>query len=185
MTTSNEDYSLGRPFTHKGHWWIPSAQHSVAGNLCCGEEDLTLSLYGALETPEARPQSKRQPFTSKLEIIHGETVQGEYVTLLRSFYLQRQLPFGFNSQRPDAPPHFGSCELNTEMCLSGLTPPVPNRLLLSVSLNCHSSKGGLETYRLLFDRRMGLTLRRSSMFDRNHASSQCQRADVQFTSLRA
>lgn len=63
-------HQQNKPFTIRGHWWLPTVSHRVAGDLSYTEGDLTLSLYGALDDAQVDFPFSATPICTEYAVIH-------------------------------------------------------------------------------------------------------------------
>lgn len=81
-----DNRSQDAPFTIKGHWWLPGNSHKVAGDLIYNVEEMTLALYGGLNDAIVDTPISATPEGNAFPVIHGESLRGVPITVLRSFY---------------------------------------------------------------------------------------------------
>jgi hypothetical protein len=81
-----KDRSQDQPFTVKGHWWLPNLTQKVAGDLIYDVEKMTLALYGGLNNAVVDTPFNVTPEETQFPLIHGESLSGVPITLLKSFY---------------------------------------------------------------------------------------------------
>lgn len=86
----NRKLSQNTHFTIKGHWWLPSSSNRVAGELSYEEENISLSLYGGLSDATVESPFNAKPTDREFPIVHGESEDGNQITLVNSFYTQWQ-----------------------------------------------------------------------------------------------
>ena len=73
-------------FIIRGHWWLPTSNEKVAGDLCYTEGDLTLTLYGGLSEATVDSVLSATPDESEYSLIHGESEDNVCITVLKAFY---------------------------------------------------------------------------------------------------
>jgi hypothetical protein len=73
-------------FTIKGYWWVPETNHRVAGDLIYEEDHISLALYGGLSEARVESPFSATPICCDYPIIHGESLDGRPVTVLKTFH---------------------------------------------------------------------------------------------------
>lgn len=97
---ARELYSSDKDFTIQGHWCRPGGKHRPAGTLEVSESRFELNLLGAFDDAEGKHAFDRGLPVEDLSVIHGESAQGNPITLLNSFYTRVQPGGGLFDDSP-------------------------------------------------------------------------------------
>ncbi len=79
-------YTQYDTFTIQGHWWLPSGGERVPGELCYRDGELELRLFGGLHASTGETPFNRRPAEREVNVIHGETLDHEPITIANAFY---------------------------------------------------------------------------------------------------
>ncbi len=135
-------YPQDKPFTIRGHWWLPDSDRRIAGDLVYKEKSVTLELYGGLNDAHVTSPLSAIPEAADFPVIHGDSLDGVPVTVLNSFYTRWKPDIRSLSIRPGTRTRL----LSSRLCSNGMVTGVHMRSLADHFTKCRVEIPYLETW---------------------------------------